>query len=112
DPREARVRGWMTLAMGVGFMACAALVFLVARKPIVGLFSPDPQVIEVGGMLLLVAAGFQLFDGLQAVATGALRGLGDTRIPMAVNLVGHWMIGLPLAAVLGSGWAWVWSVSG
>ncbi len=48
-----------------------------------------------------VAAAFQLFDGLQVVTTGALRGLGDTRTPMFANLVGHWLIALPIAAVSG-----------
>jgi MATE family multidrug resistance protein len=43
---------------------------------------------------------FQLFDGLQTVATGALRGLGDTRTPMVFNLIGHWLIGLPIGYVL------------
>ena len=50
--------------------------------------------------LLMVAAVFQLFDGLQAVATGVLRGLGDTRTPMIWNLAGHWFVGLPLGYVL------------
>jgi MATE family multidrug resistance protein len=47
-----------------------------------------------------VAALFQLFDGVQGVATGVLRGLGDTRSPMLWNLVGHWIVGLPLGYVL------------
>ena len=51
--------------------------------------------IRAGVKLLLVAAFFQLFDGLQGVATGVLRGVGDTRTPMVCNLAGHWMIGLP-----------------
>jgi MATE family multidrug resistance protein len=46
--------------------------------------------------LLAVAAMFQLFDGLQGVATGVLRGLGDTRTPMITNLLGHWLLGLPI----------------
>src|SRR4029450_477381 len=55
---------------------------------------------RIGVGLLLVAAVFQLFDGVQAVTTGALRGLGDTRTPMIVNFIGHWIIGLPLAYAL------------
>jgi MATE family multidrug resistance protein len=57
-------------------------------------------VIRVGATLLLVAAAFQLFDGLQTVATGALRGTGDTRTPMLANLIAYWCIGLPLGYLL------------
>ena len=70
------------------------------------IFTPDPEVIRVGGMLLLVAAAFQMFDGLQVVATGALRGTGDTRTPMLANLVAYWLIGLPLGYVLGFRMGW------
>lgn len=56
--------------------------------------------IGIGRQLLLVAAAFQIFDGVQAVATGALRGLGDTRTPMLANLAGHWLLGLPVGYVL------------
>ena len=59
-----------------------------------------PGVLDLGVRLLAVAAVFQLFDGLQGVGTGVLRGLGDTRTPMLWNLGGHWFIGLPLAYVL------------
>ena len=61
---------------------------------------------RAGVALLLVAAFFQLFDGLQAVATGVLRGLGDTRTPLVCNLAGHWIIGLPVGYLLcfAAGW--------
>jgi MATE family multidrug resistance protein len=55
---------------------------------------------DVGAGLFLVAAVFQLFDGLQTVTTGALRGLGNTHVPMVANLIGHWAIGLPIAYFL------------
>ena len=68
--------------------------------------------LALGASLLLIAAVFQLFDGLQAVATGVLRGLGETRTPMRVNFVGHWLIGLPvgygLCFVLGAGVSGLW----
>ena len=56
--------------------------------------------IRTGATLLLVAAAFQLFDGLQTVATGALRGAGDTKTPMLANFVAYWLIGLPVGYVL------------
>jgi MATE family multidrug resistance protein len=64
--------------------------------PIIGSFTDDPAVLGVGVSLLIIAAVFQLFDGLQGVATGILRGLGDTHTPMIWNLAGHWFVGLPL----------------
>ena len=65
-----------------------------------------PRSFESAISLFLVAAVFQLFDGMQAVTTGALRGLGNTRTPMFVNLVGHWLIGLPLAWILCFEYGW------
>jgi MATE family multidrug resistance protein len=63
-------------------------------------YTTDERVIAIGVALLFVAAIFQLFDGLQGVTTGVLRGAGDTRTPMFWNLGGHWLIGLPLGYVL------------
>jgi MATE family multidrug resistance protein len=87
-------------------MGCAGVVFVSASRLIARLFSPDPRVIQIGASLLLVAAAFQLFDGLQTVATGALRGTGDTRTPMLANLVAYWFIGLPLGALLCFHFGW------
>src|SRR6266852_5392279 len=100
DPTRAHLAGWSAILLGAGFMTCTGLVFVTASKQIARLFSPDPAVIRVGATLLLVAAAFQLFDGLQTVATGALRGSGDTRTPMLANLIAYWFIGLPLGYVL------------
>ena len=73
---------------------------MVIPRQLIGLFSNDVGVLSVGASLLLLAALFQLFDGLQGVITGTLRGLGDTRTAMIVNLVAHWLIGLPTGYVL------------
>ena len=81
-------------------MTCSGLVFVSLPTWISRLFSPDPIVIRTGAQLLLVAAAFQLFDGMQIVATGALRGTGDTRTPMLANLVAYWFLGLPLGYFL------------
>ncbi|HVO64260.1 MAG TPA: MATE family efflux transporter [Terriglobales bacterium] len=106
DRTAARRAGWSALLLGTAFMSCAGVIFVSASRLIARLFSPDPRVIRVGATLLLVAAAFQLFDGLQTVATGALRGTGDTRTPMLANLVAYWFIGLPLGAALCFHFGW------
>jgi len=106
DPRGVSLSGWTALALGVGFMAIAALAFLAIPGPLFHLFTFHEDVVSLGARLLLVAALFQMFDGLQGVATGVLRGLGDTRTPMITNLVGHWLLGLPLGYTLCFGWRW------
>jgi MATE family multidrug resistance protein len=108
----ARRAGWSALTLGGGFMIVAAIVFVLEPRALLSLFTVDVAVVQSGVALLLVAALFQLFDGLQGVATGALRGLGDTRTPMLWNLGGHWIVGLPvgylLAFVLGWGVVGLW----
>jgi MATE family multidrug resistance protein len=100
DPEGARRAGWSAIILGAGFMTCSGLVFVSIPTWIARLFSPDPDVIRTGARLLLVAAAFQLFDGVQTVATGALRGSGDTRTPMLANFVAYWLIGLPVGYFL------------
>ena len=96
DPAGARRAGWSAIILGAGFMACAGLVFVSVPQVIARVFSPDPAVVRVGATLLLVAAAFQLFDGVQVVTTGALRGAGDTKTAMFANFVAYWFIGIPL----------------
>jgi MATE family multidrug resistance protein len=69
---------------------------LIAPRLLIGLFTDQEAVLTVATSLLFIAAIFQMFDGLQIVATGVLRGLGDTRTPMITNLAGHWGVGLPV----------------
>jgi MATE family multidrug resistance protein len=106
DSGKAHLAGWSAVLLGAGFMSCTGLLFLLLPRPIARIFSPDPIVIRVGARLLRVAAVFQLFDGVQTVATGALRGSGDTRTPMLANLVAYWFIGLPAGSVLCFYFAW------
>jgi MATE family multidrug resistance protein len=100
DMAGAARAGWTALLFGVVFMTCAGAVFVTLGRPIIAAFTSDPSVVRTGVGLLAIAAVFQLFDGLQGVATGILRGLGDTRTPMLWNLAAHWFVGLPLGYTL------------
>ncbi len=100
DRHRARRAGWLALGLGTSFMILAAVVFLVAPRPLIALYTRDPRVLAVGPSLLWIAAAFQIFDGIQTVCTGALRGLGETRMPMFANLIGYWVLGLPLGLAL------------
>lgn len=116
-PGAARA-GWSALVISTGFMSLAALTFLSLPRLILGTFTDDARVIATGLPLLWAAALFQIFDGLQVTAIGALRGLGDTHSPMLVGMAAYWLFGLPLGALLafGSGWGvfglWVGLTSG
>jgi MATE family multidrug resistance protein len=100
DSKGAAHAGWVAIVFGAVFMSCAALVLLFLPQPIIRIFSSDPGVMRTGATLLAVAALFQLFDGVQTVATGALRGTGDTRTPMLCHLLFYWLVGLPLGYFL------------
>src|SRR5665213_2094507 len=85
DRPRARRAGWLALGLGTCFMLLAAVVFFIFPRPLIELYTQDPRVLAVGPTLLWLAAAFQIFDGIQTVSTGALRGLGETRIPMLAN---------------------------
>jgi MATE family multidrug resistance protein len=103
EARRATGAGMLT---GVGFMALTAVMFLTVPDLLARIFSDDPPVIAAAGLLLPIAGVFQIFDGMQVVAAGALRGVGDTRMPMVLNLVGFWLLGLPVSVALGFGFEW------
>jgi MATE family multidrug resistance protein len=100
DRARAQRAGWLAVAMAGGFMALMAVLLIAVPHPIVRIYSLDPQVIAIGAPLLGLAAAFQIFDGVQTAATGALRGLGHTKAPMILNMVGYWVFGLPLGYYL------------
>jgi MATE family multidrug resistance protein len=100
DPAGAGDAGGTAIFLGAAFMACAGVVLLVFPRGIARLFTPDEAVIQSTVGLLAAGAAFQLFDGIQTVATGALRGVGDTRTPMFCHFLAYWIIGLPLGAWL------------
>jgi multidrug resistance protein, MATE family len=98
-PGAARA-GWTAVGLGAAVMWAAAVTLLIAPRGIARLFTPQPEVIAGAATLLRIAALFQLFDGLQVVTTGALRGAGDTRTPVLCHFAGYWLIGLPLGVWL------------
>ena len=100
DTRQARQNGFIAILLGSLFMLCSALAFVLIPQPILRIYSLDPEVLRTGTGLLAIAALFQLFDGIQTISTGALRGIGETRGPMLVNLVGYWLFGLPIGYAL------------
>jgi MATE family multidrug resistance protein len=103
DPEGTRGAARAALACGVTFMSLTAAIFLTFPEPLARLYSRDLDVVRVAATLIPIAGVFQVFDGLQVVAAGVLRGLGDTRVPMLVNLLGYWLIGIPVSVYLGFG---------
>lgn len=106
DRARARRAGWLALGLGTSFMLLAAMTLLIWPRPLIELYTNDARVLAVGPGLLAIVAAFEVFDGIQAVSTGALRGLGETRAPMLANLVGYWVLGLPLGFFLCFGLHW------
>ncbi|TAM15227.1 MAG: MATE family efflux transporter, partial [Rhodanobacter sp.] len=64
-------------------------------------YTRDPKVIALAAQLIVLAGVFQFSDGIQVAANGALRGLKDTRVPMAITLFAYWGVGMPIGWVLG-----------
>jgi MATE family multidrug resistance protein len=102
----ARHRGLVGLQLGGLNAASNAAIMVLFSIPIVGLYTQDPVIAETARNFLWLAAAFQLFDGVQATANGALRGIKDTRLPMLITLVSYWLIGMPVAAVLAFWLGW------
>ena len=110
SPQGIAVSGWTALLLGAGFMSAAGLALAIIPRWIARLYTPEAAVIAAGAALLRIAALFEIFDGLQVVATGALRGLGDTRTPALAHLAGYWLLGMPIAWVLC--FTYNWGVTG
>lgn len=95
DMPGARRAAAVCLLLGAGVMLVFAGLFAFLPQPLARLYTRDPAVIAMTALLLPIAALFQVFDGIQAVAAGVLRGAADTTLPAALALVGFWAVGLP-----------------
>ena len=96
-----RAAGHAAFIGGTIVMTIAAAAFAFAPRPLARLITDNPAIIATALPLFVVAAYFQLSDGIQAVGAGVLRGAGDTRYAFLANIIGHWLIGMPVALVLG-----------
>ncbi len=100
DSGGARRAASAGLLIGAGFMSLMATLFIGAPRLLATAYTSVEEVVVLAALLIPIAGYFQIFDGLQVVAAGVLRGAGDTRAPMLVNVVGFWCIGLPTSLVL------------
>ncbi len=106
--RRARVAGFTAIGLGVAFMTLTAATITTLSRPIFYLYldAADPKldaVLAMGGQMILLAALFQMFDGAQVVAAGALRGLKDTHAALVAGAIGYWGLGMPIGAGLAFG---------
>ena len=106
DPEGMKRAGWAAIAIGTGFMGLTALAMIIAPRYLLAIYVDpwDPaNAVLIGYALtyIVIAAAFQLFDGMQAVAAGALRGLQDTRVPMWIAAFAYWVPGIGTSVVLG-----------
>ena len=101
DLRSVHHAGYSSLVMGALFMAGSAVLIILAKDLIPLLYVKDVAVQNLAAQLLLIAAVFQLSDGVQVVGLGALRGLEDVRVPSLISLFSYWLIALPAGYALG-----------
>jgi MATE family multidrug resistance protein len=97
EPVLARLAGWSGIGLCGAFMLLSALVLLLFREHIAGFYTNDPELLPLATSLLTMAMIFQVSDGLQVGAAGALRGFKDTRVPMLMNVGSYWLIAFPMA---------------
>ena len=112
DHKGAQRASWVALGMGAGVMGVSSLGFIALRWVLPRAFTGEPEVLVAAAVLLPIAAAFQLFDGIQVVGGGILRGMGRTRPAAWFNLLGYYVLGLPLSLYLaletGMGVAGIW----
>ena len=101
DAPAARRAAKAALVAGAGFMTLTMVAFLAAPGLLASLYSDDPTVLIIAASLIPIAGVFQVFDGIQVVGVGVLRGAGDTHAPMIIGLLGFWLIGMPVSVYLG-----------
>lgn len=94
--KDMRYAANASFHMALVFMSLAAIIFIFFRSWLPMIFTSDPLVISSASILLIVAGFFQVFDGMQTVALGALRGISDVKIPMYCSFVSYILLALPV----------------
>jgi putative MATE family efflux protein len=102
SPRLAKRSAYSTLKLGLFFTGAIALIYVTLPEQLVRIFNGDASVVWYGKRIIFLAALFQIFDGIQIIASGALRGAGDTKLPMIFALGGGWFLFLPLSFIFGT----------
>jgi MATE family multidrug resistance protein len=100
DPGAARRAAAAALTAGLVVSSATTVLFLALPAPLAAAYVREPGVVALAATLIPLAGVFQLFDGMQAIAGGALRGAADTRAAMVANILGFWMVGLPVGLTL------------
>ena len=110
---ERQKAGYSSMLLAILFMTTAGLILISAHGLIPTFYVDDPEVISLAGGLLIIAALFQISDGVQVVGLGALRGLEDVKMPSIISLIAYWIIALPvgysLAFLLNAGVYGIWT---
>ena len=105
-PQHAQRTAWIAMGMGASVMSISAVAFVLFRDWLPRVYTPDEQALALAATILPIAGAFQLFDGTQVVGCGVLRGMGRTRPAAVFNVMGYWLLGLPLGWWFGvrTGW--------
>jgi MATE family multidrug resistance protein len=96
-----RNAGFSAIFLSAAVMGCFGIIFILLRYTLPSLYIDDQHVVSIASSLVVIAAFFQLSDGIQAAGIGVLRGIADTRIPMLITFIAYWVVGLPGGYVLG-----------
>jgi putative MATE family efflux protein len=106
QPKRAEESVVLTAKYNAIFMSVVTLIFIVAAKPIIGVFTDDTEVLRYGTLALQIIGSGYIFYGLEMVMLQALNGAGDTKTPTIINLVGFWLFQIPFAYFLAKGLGW------
>jgi MATE family multidrug resistance protein len=101
DWKKVRYAGFTSIGISVTIMFCFGVFFVLLNRILPHYYITDLEVINIASQLLIVAALFQIFDGMQASGVGVLRGLADVKVPLIITLLSYWIIGIPVGAFLG-----------